>query len=188
MKLPQAGAKNEERKTGAEMGPVVKVLDVIGLNSHPYYGRIDRKKFNSADKALSEQSRIRQYWNARGYNIPVWITDTGYPTARNANMGAVPIAAGLEAFASQMETASRQNDLPVYLFESLEASLGTLHGGRLLFWTHDMQACTQANHGGLSLEWALLHLVHRGWLQYSIHAEFAVFNAPGPRVLCRFAV
>jgi glucan 1,3-beta-glucosidase len=117
MKQPQPGAKNAEGRTGADMEPIVKVLDFIGLNSHPYYGRIDATKRNGADKVLSEQSRIRQYWNARGYNIPVWITETGYPTVGNSNMGAAPSAAGLEAFASQMETASRQNNLPVYFFE-----------------------------------------------------------------------
>jgi hypothetical protein len=50
MKQPQAGATNAEGKTGAEMEPIVKVLNFIDLNSHPYYGRIDTTKFNGADK------------------------------------------------------------------------------------------------------------------------------------------
>jgi exo-beta-1,3-glucanase (GH17 family) len=71
MKQPQAGAKSAEGKTGAEMEPIVKVVDFIGLNSHPFHGRIDTTKRSGADMILREQSSIRQYWNARGYNIPV---------------------------------------------------------------------------------------------------------------------
>jgi glucan 1,3-beta-glucosidase len=120
MKQPSPGASSAEGKTGAEMEPIVKVVDFIGLNSHPYYGGTDTTKSSGADMILREQSSIRQYWNARGYNVPVWITETGYPTAGNANMGAIPSIAGLEAYASQIETSSRQNNLPVYFFEPFD--------------------------------------------------------------------
>jgi exo-beta-1,3-glucanase (GH17 family) len=117
MKQPNPVAASSEGKAGPDMEPIVKVIDFIGLNSHPYYGGIDPLLANGADFVHQEQYTISQYWSARGHDLPVWITETGYPTSGKTYESAAPSIEGLEAYATQIESASREFALPVFFFE-----------------------------------------------------------------------
>jgi glucan 1,3-beta-glucosidase len=117
MKQKNPVASSSEGKAGPDMEPIVKVLDFIGLNSHPYYGGVDPVIGNGADFVHQEKYTINQYWSARGHDLPVWITETGYPTEGKTYETAAPSMEGLEAYAAQIESTSREFALPVYFFE-----------------------------------------------------------------------
>jgi exo-beta-1,3-glucanase (GH17 family) len=117
MKQPNPVASSSEGKAGPDMEPIVKVIDFIGLNSHPYYGGVDPLLANGADFVHQEQYTISQYWSSRGHDLPVWITETGYPTAGKTYESAAPSIEGLEAYATQIESTSREFALPVFFFE-----------------------------------------------------------------------
>jgi glucan 1,3-beta-glucosidase len=117
MKQPNPVSVSAEGKAGPDMEPIVKVLDFIGLNSHPYYGGVDPAVASGGDYVRKEQYTVKEYWVGKGYDVPVWITETGFPTAGKVYDGSTPSLEGLEAYATQIESASREFGLPVYFFE-----------------------------------------------------------------------
>jgi exo-beta-1,3-glucanase (GH17 family) len=108
---------------GLDMTSVVAEVDWIGLNTHPYYGGVDPATGDAGKYVTDERAAVARFWKDAGK--PVYITETGYPTAgagrKTARGTAKTGVHALELFTEQIEAESRSNDMPVYFFEPFNA-------------------------------------------------------------------
>jgi exo-beta-1,3-glucanase (GH17 family) len=105
---------------GIDMTPLVKQLDWIGLNLHSYYASFEPTKGLAADYVHNVQLGMEDFFSKQSISIPIYITETGYPTAGPVNTfagrSATPSLAGLENFMTSMESLARKNKMVVCMF------------------------------------------------------------------------
>jgi exo-beta-1,3-glucanase (GH17 family) len=105
------------RIDAVDMTKVVRELDWIGVNSHPVYASFDPTDGLAGEFVRSVQKSVEQFWDRKGVAIPVYITETGYPSAGQANAignrTATPSLKGLETFLKDMEIVARRDQLVV---------------------------------------------------------------------------
>jgi exo-beta-1,3-glucanase (GH17 family) len=108
-----------------DIAPVIKALDWIGLNTHPYYSSQDPTAVDAGKEQVGSAKSLAAYLKGKGFDKPVYITETGYPdkgpTSTSGSASAVPSVKGMEAFATEVELAARAAAIPSYYFEPINA-------------------------------------------------------------------
>jgi exo-beta-1,3-glucanase (GH17 family) len=101
----------------SNVSTVIEVADFLGINYHPYYGRVDPLITDAGTGMVSSVGSLRSRWNKS-----VIVTEYGFPTAGPPNLGiqTAPSDARLEATILSIEAARRKSRTPAYMFEAFD--------------------------------------------------------------------
>ncbi|KAI8331404.1 glycoside hydrolase superfamily [Chlamydoabsidia padenii] len=99
---------------GALTPSVIDASDVIGVNIHPYFSKVDISK---AASNMVEQ--YRSFVSKKSKGKSVYVSETGWPSAGKKNGAAVPSVANVQSYVKQLETIS---DVKYYYFEALDSN------------------------------------------------------------------
>jgi exo-beta-1,3-glucanase (GH17 family) len=108
---------------GKPITSIAEEVDFFGLNTHAYYAGIDplAKDAAAGEHVLNEKVALEKFFADKGIDKPAIISETGFPSEgppkTSGGRTATPSIEALSAFAKQIESVSRAQNMPVFFFE-----------------------------------------------------------------------
>ncbi len=107
-------ASRENRGNPFDISSVAKVVDVIMVNIHPFFG--GSLISTAADDFLNNVRSVQLKYPTQ----KIVVGETGWPTQGRRNLGAEPSVKNQETYWNEIKSRAIQNDLEVYFFDAFD--------------------------------------------------------------------